>query len=151
MQLTDNFSLEELIASEVASRSGIDNRPPQDLIPNLLTLAKGLEQVRAALRGLPVHVNSGYRCAALNAAVGGAKNSMHVRGLAADILCPQFGTPLQVCRAIVAAGIPTDQIIHEFGHWCHVSFPAAGAAARNELLTIASSAAGYQPGLNPVA
>jgi zinc D-Ala-D-Ala carboxypeptidase len=151
MQLTDNFSLEELIASEVASRQGIDNTPPDSLMPNLRTLAQGLEKVRAALRGLPIHVNSGYRSPALNAAVGGAKNSMHLNGLAADILCPQFGTPLQVCRAIVAAGIPTDQIIHEFGHWCHVSFAADGSAARNELLTIASAAQGYQNGLNPVA
>ena len=51
---------------------------------------------------------------------------MHMRGLAADILCPQFGLPLEVCRAIVAAGIVTDQIIHEFGRWCHVAFPAPG-------------------------
>lgn len=151
MQLTEHFSLEELIASEVAARKHIDNTPPGDLIVNLRALAEGLERVRAVLDGKPIHVNSGYRCVALNTAVGGAGNSMHMRGLAADILCPQFGPPLTVCRNIADAGIVTDQIIHEFGAWCHVAFAAPGAQARRELLTIVSSAQGYQQGLNPIA
>ncbi len=151
MQLTDHFSLEELIASETAARTGIDNTPPADLMPNLLTLAQGLERVRSALGGRAIHINSGYRSAALNAAVGGANKSRHMHGLAADILCPQFGSPLEVCRAIVAARIETDQIIHEYGKWCHVSFAAPGKTPRGELLTIANAVRGYETGLNPVA
>jgi len=151
VQLTEHFSLEELTCSEVAARSGIDNTPPPEILANLRALAVGLEDVRRALGNKPIHVNSGFRCAALNDAIGGAANSMHMRGLAADILCPQFGPPLEVCRAIVAAGIVTDQIIHEFGRWCHVAFPAPGIAARGQLLTIASAATGYQTGLNPIA
>lgn len=150
MNLTQHFALEELIASETAARLGIDNTLPVDLMPNLIVLARGLELVRVALADRPIHVNSGFRCAALNAAAGGAKNSMHMRGLAADIICPAFGTPLEVCRAISAAGVATDQIIHEFGKWCHVAFAAPGAKARGELLTIANAHTGYQPGLNPV-
>jgi zinc D-Ala-D-Ala carboxypeptidase len=151
MQLTEHFSLEELIASEVAARSGIDNTPPANIVSNLRVLAQGLERVRAAFGGKPIHVNSGYRCAALNAAIGGAGNSLHMQGLAADIVCPQVGEPLVVCRAIVAAGIDTDQIIHEFGRWCHVAFALPSARGRGELLTIATAAQGYQTGLNPVA
>ena len=151
MQLTDHFSLEELIASETAARSGIDNTPPADMMPNLIALAKGLELVRAALGGRAIHVNSGYRCAALNIAIGGAKKSKHMDGLAADIVCPQFGNPLEVCRAIVAANVQTDQIIHEFGKWCHVAFAPPGRNPRGELLTIASAVRGYEAGLNPVA
>ena len=150
MQLTPNFSLEELIASDTAARAGIDNTPPPALMDNLQALAQGLESVRALL-GNPIHVNSGYRSPALNARVGGAPNSRHMTGLAADILCPQFGTPLDVCRAIAASGIPIDQVIHEYANWCHVSFTPAGAAPRRELLTIASAAQGYQPGLNEIA
>lgn len=150
MQLSENFSLEELIASETAARLGIDNTPPVSLMPNLRTLAAGLEQVRTALGGHPIHVNSGYRCEALNAKIGGAKASRHMSGLAADIVCPSFGTPLEVCRAIVAAGIRPDQVIHEFGKWCHVSFAAPGAMPREELLTIASAAKGYQVGLHSI-
>jgi zinc D-Ala-D-Ala carboxypeptidase len=151
MQLTEHFSLEELVASEFAVRNGIDNTPSEGIVANLRSLAEGLERVRGVLGGRPIHVNSGYRCPALNTAIGGAGNSMHVRGLAADILCPQFGPPLDVCRAIVAAGLVTDQIIHEFGRWSHVAFAAPGTQARAELLTIASAAQGYRPGLNPIA
>jgi zinc D-Ala-D-Ala carboxypeptidase len=151
MQLSEHFSLEELIASEAAARLGIDNTPPAEIALNLKVLAEGLERVRAALGGKPIHVNSGYRCPALNAAIKGAGNSMHMQGLAADILCPQLGPPLDVCRAIVAAGIETDQIIHEFGRWCHVAFAAPGKQARKDLLTIATVAEGFRPGLNPIA
>jgi hypothetical protein len=151
MQLSAHFSLEELIASEIAARRGIDNTPAPSIVANLRLLAAGLEQVRAALGGRPIHVSSGYRCAALNQAVGGAAKSAHMDGLAADILCPQFGPPLEVCKAIVAAGLKTDQIIHEFGHWCHVAFAAPTQVARGQLLTIASAAQGYQQGLNAIA
>jgi hypothetical protein len=150
MQLTEHFTFEALIASDTAARLGIDNRPSAALLPNLLALAQGLEEVRAALGGRDLIINSGYRCLELNTRLGGAKKSRHMDGLAADIVCPAFGTPLEVCRAIVAAGMKPDQVIHEFGKWCHVSFATPGAAPRGELLTIASAAAGYEVGLNPV-
>ena len=150
MQLTEHFSLEELIASETAVRFGIDNTPSSTVTSNLRVLAAGLELVRTALGERPLHVNSGYRCLALNDKIGGAKNSIHMAGFAADIICPSFGPPLAVCRAIVAAGLKPDQVIHEFGQWCHVSFVAPGKKPRGELLTIASAARGYEVGLNPV-
>jgi len=106
--------------------------------------------VRAALRNNAIHVTSGYRSPRLNQMVGGSKNSMHTQGLAADILCPAFGPPLAVCRAIATSGIPAHQIIHEFGRWCHVGFAPEGHAARNELLTIANVATGYELGLRSV-
>ena len=106
--------------------------------------------VRAALRNNAIHVTSGYRSPRLNQMVGGSKNSMHTQGLAADILCPAFGPPLAVCRAIATSGIPAHQIIHEFGRWCHVGFAPEGHAARNELLTIANAATGYELGLRSV-
>ena len=150
MQLTEHFSLEELIASETAARAGIDNTPPPALLPNLRVLAEGLERVRATLGHRAIRINSGYRCEALNARIGGAKGSRHMLGLAADIICPSYGAPLEVCRAIAAAGLEPDQVIHEFGKWCHVSFAAPGAKPRVELLTIASAARGYEEGLHPV-
>lgn len=150
MQLTPHFSLEELIASQTAARLGIDNTPSAWITANLGVLAEGLERVRAALGGRPLHVSSGYRCAALNEKVGGARNSRHVDGLAADLICPSFGTPLAVCRAIAQAGVLPDQVIHEFGQWCHVAFARPGAKPRGELLTISSASHGYRSGLNPV-
>jgi hypothetical protein len=147
MQLTPHFTLEELIASENAARLGIDNTPSPLVLANLKVLALGLESVRECLGGLPIHVNSGFRCPELNKAIGGAPDSRHMVGLAADIVCPAFGKPLQVCQALVAKKIPVDQIIHEFGQWCHVSFAATGGAPRFQLLTIASAKTGYQNGI----
>jgi len=149
MQLTEHFSLEELIVSDLAVRRNIDNSPSADIIANLRVLAEGLERVRAVL-GKPIHVNSGYRCKALNEALNAAPDSRHMLGLAADIVCPQFGSPLTVCRAIAESGLPIDQIIHEFGQWTHVAVPAAGGVARRQLLTIAHDGRGYQLGLNPL-
>jgi zinc D-Ala-D-Ala carboxypeptidase len=147
MMLTPHFSLEELTASEVAARMGIDNAPPPSVVRNLGRLAEGLERVREALGNLPIHVTSGYRCQRLNQAVGSPKNSMHLKGLAADFICPNFGDPLTVCRAMAKAELGTDQIIHEFGRWSHVAFPEQGQAPRNELLTIVSRDKGYELGL----
>ena len=131
MMLSTHFSLEELVASEVATRRGLDNTPPHEVMPNLSRLAEGLELVRAALGNHPIHVTSGYRSPRLNQMIGGAKNSMHTLGLARP-------------------GILIDQVIHEFGRWCHVGFALDGQAARNELLTIANAATGYELGLRNV-
>src|SRR5881409_3642713 len=150
MMLSGHFSLEELTASEIAARVDIDNTPSAEVVRNLARLAEGLELVRLALGNKPVHITSGYRSARLNQMVGGSKNSMHIQGLAADILCPAFGPPLEVCRAIARSGIATDQIIHEFGKWCHVGLAPEGHAARNELLTIANVVTGYELGLHGV-
>ena len=74
MQLTPHFSLAELTASNKAKDMGIDNTPPQELIPRLIRTAEMLERIRELL-GAPVMVTSGYRCSALNKAVGSASTS----------------------------------------------------------------------------
>ena len=121
MRLTNHFTLDELVASQTAARRNIDNTPPAGLANNLLHLAQGLEMIRMLL-GAPILISSGYRCPELNALVGGAKNSQHMQGKAADFICPGFGTPEQIVAAIVRAKLPFDQAIVEFGQWVHVSF-----------------------------
>src|SRR5207247_4693099 len=150
MMLSAHFSLEELTASEVAARAGIDNTPSAEVVRNLARLAEGLELVRLALGSKPVHITSGYRSARLNQMVGGSKNSMHIQGLAADILCPALGPPLEVCPALARARVVTDKFSHEFGQWCHVSFPPVWQIARHELLTIRSVATGPRKGFRSV-
>ena len=87
MQLSPNFSLSELVYSETAEKNGIDNTPPPEIVENLKRLAAGLETVRALL-GAPLEISSGYRCVALNEAVGGSGASQHLLGLAVDFACP---------------------------------------------------------------
>ena len=120
MQLSEHFSLDELTASTTAVRLGIDNTAPPEVVEALKVAAAGLEQVRTLL-GRPMHIDSGYRCPQLNAAVRGAKNSAHMSGFAADFVCPDFGSPIEIVHAIQASPIPFDLLIQE-GTWVHISF-----------------------------
>lgn len=135
MNISKNFTLEELTRSETALRKGLDNTPDAETVANLTELANGLEKVRELL-GHPIHVNSAYRGPKVNSAVGGSKNSAHMRGWAADIVCPGFGSPREVCHAIMSSTIDFDQIILEFDAWTHVSFEPS---MRRQALTIDGS------------
>ena len=146
MRLSANFTLEEFTTSQEAARRGIENAPGEAALANLRRLANRLEAVRSVF-GYPIVISSGYRSPALNAAVGGAPNSAHMTGCAADLIVPGYGTPIAVCQAILGAGIPFDQLIHEFGRWVHFAVGGIGAQERNEALTICSSAEGYKPGI----
>ena len=130
IKLSDHFTLEELTFSQTARRKGIDNNPSIEVVAHLMRLAYCMEQVRALLGG-PIRITSGYRSPALNAAVGGAKNSAHMSGYAADFVCPSFGSPLEIVKAIAASGISFDQCIQE-GAWVHASFDPG---MRQEVLT----------------
>lgn len=143
MQLSPNFSLSQLVYSETAERNGIDNTPPAEIVENLKRLAAGLESVRALL-GAPLEISSGYRCPALNEAIGGSSASQHVQGLAVDFACPAYGSPLEVARAIQRSGMEFDQCILEYGRWVHLSF---SDAPRGRLLTIYDEEEGYLAGL----
>lgn len=146
MKLSAHFTLDEMTRSNTAIERGIRNVPALRETANLQRLAGVLEQVRTALGGHPIIVTSGYRAPLLNAAVGGAKGSAHLTGLAADFTVPAFGTPLAVAQAIQAARIQFDQLIHEYGRWVHLGL--ADGQGRQQLLTIDSR--GTRPGLHQV-
>lgn len=119
--LTEHFTLEEMTYSQTASRCGIDNTPPPGIVEELTLTCEMLERVREALGDCSILVTSGYRCPELNAACGGSSTSQHMFGQAADFYAPDFGTPKEVCEAIMAAGIIYDQLIWEYGDWVHMS------------------------------
>lgn len=138
-QLSAHFSLEELTAT---AHRELDNTPSAEVIAALADTARHMEAVRDLLGGLPLHVNSGYRSMAVNRAVGGAATSAHMFGHACDFICPQFGQPISICRAIVLAGVKFDQLIEE-GTWVHLSFDPR---MRGIVLT-KKPGGGYAPGL----
>jgi zinc D-Ala-D-Ala carboxypeptidase len=124
MNLSPHFTLAEMTVSEVAARRGISNEPTPEALEALYRTAKGLEAVRAVL-GKPIIVTSGYRSPAVNRLVGGQPSSQHLRGEAADFICPGFGTPADVVAALVKSAVQYDQCILEFGRWVHISFAPA--------------------------
>lgn len=138
MNLSPNFTLEELTVSEVAQRKGLDNTPNATEVANLVRVAELLEQVRALINK-PILVNSAFRSKPVNDAVGSKDTSQHRIGCAADIRVPGM-TPKQVVQACIDGGIPFDQIIEEFGSWTHISVPnTKDTAPRKQALIIDKS------------
>ena len=123
MQLSTNFRLSEFTRSDTAKRLGIENECSS--VEQVLNLAYLCHMVLQPLRDKfgPIRITSGYRCPELNDAVGGVKNSQHMRGEAADIHLPsvdkgkEYLTFLKTLPAV-------DQLIWERkGNvcWIHVS------------------------------
>ena len=131
-----NFSMDELTHSDTAARHGIDNTPNEDEKDNLYKLAMELENVRKLLNNKPIYVSSGYRCLALNELLGSKRTSAHIRGLAVDFTCRQFGTPNEIVFAIINSDIPYDQVILEFDRWVHLSFCEDQETPRRQALVI---------------
>ena len=114
-----NFSYSEFEASDTAKRLGI---------VNAITAVEVREAVRELVLtvlqplrddwGLPLHVNSGYRCPALNKAVGGVATSQHVKGEAADI---KADNPITLAQLAYDMHLPYDQMIiyPTFVHFSH--------------------------------
>lgn len=121
MKLGKYFTLEEMTHSQTAARMGIDNTPSPAQIDSLVLLvAKILDPLRQA-SGRPITVSSGFRSYELNKAVGGAINSQHTMGQAADITLADSDIS-QTIDLIRALALPFDQLIDEFGRWVHVSY-----------------------------
>ena len=146
--ISRNFAISEFVASHTATRLGIDNTPPQELIPRLLMVAEMLERIRSTLN-CPVIVTSGYRCERLNMAVGGSSTSDHPRGHAADIVSPRYGTATEVARALapLVSVLGIGQLILEGvrgRQWVHCSTRTPEKVV-NRVITITD--AGVQPGI----
>lgn len=84
MQKPKYFTLEELLKSDTGKRRGIDNFPTFEIVEHLNELALFLDGIRQAW-GSGIRINSGYRSAVLNVAVGGVPTSVHKIGYAADL------------------------------------------------------------------
>ena len=128
--LTDNFSLQEMIRSSFATRKGLDNTPTARQRANLVRVCALLEEVRSLLGGRSLFVSSGLRKGRVNDDQGGARNSAHKRGLAADLdNLPEgnYESFLQIAPYVLRREFPVDQLIGEFflpneprGGWIHM-------------------------------
>jgi zinc D-Ala-D-Ala carboxypeptidase len=138
MNLSSHFTLSDLTKSDTAARRGIDNAPGEAEIGCLrLVCERILEPVRA--RFGPFRPSSGFRCLALNRAIGSGDTSQHIRGEAADFEVP--GVANFTLARWIADNLEYDQVILEFytpgvpdSGWVHCSVRAAGN--RGQQLTI---------------
>jgi hypothetical protein len=130
--LSAHFSLDELTASQEATRHNINNIPSAKAVENLRMLATLLEQVRELLGSRSIRISSSYRSLALNRHIGSNDTSAHVRGWAADFTCPSFGSPITVAKKIAESNLKFDQLICEGNAWIHISCDPQN---RRQLLT----------------
>lgn len=139
-QLSKSFSLAELTRSQKAQTLGIKNTAPPEVVARMKELCVNLLQPIRDDVGRPIRVNSGYRSPALNAAVGGVKNSAHLTGYAVDIVCPDYGNAKKFCIYIrdflKENNIPFDQLIYEYGTWVHLGYKSNAGLQRRQVLTI---------------
>lgn len=131
--LSNHVSLAEFCHSDTAKRRGIDNtiKDPAHLASAKLLCEKVFEPIREHF-GVPIHISSGYRSAALNRAVKGSASSQHCRAEAMDIDADRYGkvTNKEIFDYI-REHLDWDQMIWEFGNdsqpdWVHVSYKGTG-------------------------
>lgn len=117
------FTIEEMIKSSTATAKRIDNTPNQTVIDSLTKLIEAVLDPLREWYGKPIRVNSGYRCKALNKAVGSkAKNSQHLYGEAADITAGSKEENEKLFNYI-KDNLEFDQLINESDFsWVHVSY-----------------------------
>ncbi|MBR3604825.1 MAG: hypothetical protein IKL52_02205 [Candidatus Gastranaerophilales bacterium] len=116
-----NFSISELIYSDIAKKFNINNFPSEKELNNILELIFYCLQPIRNLIQKPMIITSGYRCKKLNELVNGVKNSSHLRGCAADFIVKEI--PIKdVVEMISNSNIPFDELINEYDKWVHISF-----------------------------
>jgi hypothetical protein len=126
MNLSRNFSLQELTKSDTAIRKGIDNNPNADQIEKLKALCENILQPVRDHFGR-VKVTSGYRSVELCTAIGSSVNSQHAKAEAADFEC--VGVDNAELADWIYANLDFDQLILEFytpgepnSGWIHCSY-----------------------------
>jgi len=131
MQLSKHLSLAEVKRSESAKRLGISNMPTEQHIKNFKLLAeKVFEPIREHF-GRPIHISSGYRSQALNAAIGGSLSSQHCQGEALDLDMDGTDITNKQVFDFIKDNLEFDQLIWEFGtkdnpDWVHVNYESTG-------------------------
>jgi zinc D-Ala-D-Ala carboxypeptidase len=128
MNLTEHFTLEEMVSSQTAARNGIDNTPTEEIKTNLLNLCTDVLEPLHTEVGM-IKIDSGYRSILVNRAVGGAATSQHCKGEAADTIAYQMTLKdyfAKVKKLVKSGKLVVDQCIFEFNSWVHISYIKGG-------------------------
>lgn len=137
--ISEHVTYAEGTVSAMASRKGIDNNPPPEILEVMkITAGKLLEPIREHFK-VPVRILSFYRSAALNKAVGGAKASQHMTGEAMDLQMTGGVNNRDLWEWLKRSDIELCQAIYEFGNdeqpdWVHVSYATTTRTNKREFL-----------------
>jgi len=153
MKLSEHLDLSEVTRSDSAKRKGISNEPTPEHLENFKKLAENIFEPIRKHFGVPIHLSSGYRSKALNAAIGGSATSQHCTGEAIDIDMDGSanGVSNKMVFDYIKANLNFDQLIWEFGtkdapDWVHVSFESTGKQRKQVLRAVkAGGKTSYQP------
>ena len=119
------FTLNELIKSDAAKRSKINNTPNKQEENNLIALVENILDPLREAYGKPIIVTSGFRCERLNKLVNGSKTSQHRTGQAADIRTVEDTVEenKKLFDLVKELNLPFDQLIDEYNFdWVHISY-----------------------------
>lgn len=129
------FSIGELCRSNVADLKGIPNHPNTYQKMNMEKLIRNVLDPLRFKFGKPIYVNSGFRCATLNELIGGARNSQHMDGKAADITSGNKKDNKVIFELAQSMGLEFDQLINENQFsWIHISYNEDNN--RNQVLSL---------------
>ena len=152
MQLSNNFSLKEMTASQTADRHGISNNPSEDHMDNLKKLCENVLQKVRDHYGKVVSVSSGYRSPELCEAIGSSSRSQHAKAEAADFEC--IGVDNAELFDWIKFNLEPDQLILEFytpgepnSGWIHCSWIPEGRRASFLHAYKSEGKTKYQPGM----
>ena len=124
------FTIKELSSTN----TGLSNIPPYEVQKNLEALVENVLDPLREKYGKPIRVNSGYRSAAVNAKVKGARNSDHLYGYAADITAGNKVENKKLFE-LIRDNFDFKQLINEYNYsWVHVSWQ--NGANRKQILKI---------------
>lgn len=139
-RISDHISYKEAVFSETAERHEIDNTPTDPELSNMRAVAKAVFEPIRCQAGIPIRINSFFRCAELNTLIGGSRSSQHCKGEAMDISSYK---PEVFCNAeiffFIKDNLDFDQIIWEYGDdaepaWVHVSYRSDGHNRKQVLI-----------------
>ncbi len=135
IRISKNFTLDELCASKTANAKGIRNNPGQTDVVNLCALVHNVLQPLRDAMDEPIKIGSGFRTLKLNNAVGGVRNSQHMKGEAADLCIDGDIQKGKQWFNWIKTHCEFDQLIWEKNpktgnYWVHVSYRCDGRNRR---------------------